>query len=307
MATRTISCATASCLQSALKNAKPGDDIVLAEGVTFKGSFKAEASGTASQPITIRSAGSVNPAVLSGYSTGGGYSLYVTGDYWNITGLKMTGALKGIMLDHANHVQMDGLEIYDIGDEGVHFRDGSSDNIIRNSHIYNTGLIEAGFGEGIYVGSDKGKWATYNKSADRNVISGVRIGPGVAAEHIDIKEGTVGTIVENSVFNGTGITGANYADSFIDVKGNDAVIRNNIGYRNGNSNIVDAFQVHVQVAGWGQNATFTGNTVYLDQAAPYVVNAVGDATASAAGNQRYPAGNLYQGHVNALEHHHHHH
>lgn len=126
---------------------------------------------------------------------------------------------------------------------------------------------------------------------DNNLITHCVIGPGVTAEHVDIKEGTTGTIVEYCTLNGAGISGQNYADSFIDVKGNNAVIRYNTGYRNNNSYIVDAFQVHNVYTGWGQNNDFNNNKVYLDTAVPYVVNNAG-GSAIVSNNERIPEGNI---------------
>ncbi|XOK63078.1 right-handed parallel beta-helix repeat-containing protein [Paenibacillus elgii] len=292
-----VTCSTASCLTNALAQAAPGDVITLAAGVTFNGKFVAAANGTPTGKITLQSASPSNKAELNGGGTGSGYTLHVTGDHWVIKDLKITNAKKGIMLDHANYTLIDGAEVYQIGEEGVHYRDGSSYNTIRNSYLHDIGTVNPSFGEAIYVGSDKGKWGTFNAATNHNTIANNTIGPNVAAEHIDIKEGSTGTLVENNSFDGTGMSGANAADSFIDVKGNNDVIRGNIGYRNGNSKIKDAFQVHQRAAGWGQNASFTNNTVYLDNTTAYVVNAASGTTASASGNTRYPAGNMYTGSI----------
>ncbi|MFB9329953.1 right-handed parallel beta-helix repeat-containing protein [Paenibacillus aurantiacus] len=289
-----IACSTASCLHSALKNVQPGQRIVLSAG-TYTGSFSSGVNGTAASPITIESADPNNLAILSGYSAGSGYALQVTGDYWRIKNLKFTNAQKGIMLDNANYTLITGVEVYNIGYEGVHFRDGSSYNTIENSYIHDTGKTGAGYGEGVYVGSADG--ASYNPNTHYNTIRGVVIGPNVTAEHIDIKERTVGTLVENCTFYGEGISGANYADSFIDVKGNEAVIRNNIGYQNNNNVLVDAFQLHEIIAGWGINNQFNNNTVYLTNSAVYVVGAYSNSNATAKGNTRSPAGNMYRGNV----------
>jgi uncharacterized protein YxeA len=293
----TISCSTASCLQTALTNAAPGDTIILAAGVSFTGNFTGVANGTSANPITIQSASSSSKSTLSGSGTGSGYTLYITGDYWVVKDVKITNAKKGIMLDNSNHTLIDGVEVYNIGEEGVHFRDGSSYNTIQNASVHDTGKVTADYGEGVYVGSDQGKWGSFSAATNYNKISNVTFGPNVAAEHVDIKEGSQGTIVENSTFNGTGITGANFSDSFIDVKGNNDIIRNNIGYRNNNANILDAFQVHERVTGWGQNATFSGNTVYLDNTTSYVVTTDTGGTATAISNTRSPSGNMYSGNV----------
>jgi Right handed beta helix region len=293
----TVTVDSSAELMNALASAKPGDRIVLASGITFSGQFKATASGTASAPITLESADPSNKAVLKGNGTGSGYALQITGDYWNIRNVKVTNAQKGIMLDHANHNLLDAVEVYQIGDEGVHFRDGSSYNTLQNSYIHDTGKGQPGFGEGVYVGSDKGKWSTINPASDYNRVVNNTIGPNVTAEHIDIKEGSTGTVVSGNIFDGRGMTGDNYADSFIDVKGNDVTISSNVGYRNGNEVIADAFQVHQQVSGWGLNADFNGNTLYLDNASCYVVNAASGTSARAHNNIRSPKGNMYRGNV----------
>ena len=289
-----ITCNTASCLSKALKSVSPGSSIVLAPG-TYTGSFSSDINGSSGQPIVIRSADSGNPAVLSGTSTSSGYALRVRGDYWEIRNLKFTNAQKGIILDHSNYSLISDVEVYNTGMEGVHFRDGSSYNTIQNSSIHHTGRTSPGYGEGVYVGSAEG--AGYNQETHYNTIRNVGFGPHVTAEHVDIKERTIGTIVENCTFYGEGISGANYADSFIDVKGNDAIIRNNVGYQGNNNVIVDAFQLHEVVTGWGINNQFMNNTVYMDNADAYVIAAYNHSSAQAANTVRSPAGNMYRGNI----------
>lgn len=252
---------------------------------------------TAANPIVLTSADASNPAILSGYSAGSGYALNIKGSRWIVSSLKFTNAQKGIILDQSNDSLIARVEVYNIGYEGVHFRDGSSRGRIEDSWIHDTGVTGAGYGEGVYVGSAEG--AGYNQAVYDTVISGVRFGPNVRAEHVDIKERTLRTVVENCSFDGTGISGANYADSFIDVKGNDAVIRGNTGYRNGNAALLDAFQLHKIVEGWGVNNRFSGNKVFMDGPAGYVVNAASGTQAYASNNERSPSGALYAGDVSA--------
>lgn len=289
-----ITCSTTSCLQSALKNVVPGKRIVLAPG-TYTGSFSTDVEGTALQPIVIESQNPAEPAIISGYSAGSGYSLRVRGDYWIIRNLKFTNAQKGIILDNSNFTLITDVEVYHIGYEAVHFRDGTSYSSIENSRIHNTGKTGAGFGEGVYVGSAEG--AGYNQNTHYNTIRNVVFGPNITAEHIDIKERSMGTLVENCIFYGEGISGANYADSFIDVKGNGAIIRNNTAYQNGNSIIVDAFQLHEIVPGWGIDNEFSNNTLYLTDPSVYVIGAYNNTSATAHQNTRSPAGNMYRGNV----------
>ncbi|WP_231586908.1 right-handed parallel beta-helix repeat-containing protein [Paenibacillus sp. E194] len=289
-----ITCNTASCLSKALKSVTSGSSIVLAPGI-YKGSFSSDINGSSGQPIVIRSADPSNPAILSGISTSSGYALRIRGDYWEIRNLKFTNAQKGIVLDHSNYSLINEVEVYNTGMEGVHFRDGSSYNTIQNSSIHHTGRTSPGYGEGVYVGSAEG--AGYNQATHYNIIRNVGFGPHVTAEHVDIKERTIGTIVENCIFYGEGISGANYADSFIDVKGNDAIIRNNVGYQGNNNVIVDAFQLHEVVTGWGINNQFMNNIVYMDNADAYVIAAYNNSSAQAANTVRSPAGNMYRGNI----------
>lgn len=286
-------------LRNALKNAKAGDEIILTgtdygDDVTgSKGSsFTSSVDGTAEKNIVIKGADPENPPTLHGKDIAHGIVLYITGDYWQIKNIRVENAQKGILLDNSNYSVIENCEIFNTGQEAVHFRDNSSYCTIRNSVIHDTGKVTAGYGEGVYIGTyyedtSKYKENGYGENCHYNTVSGCKF-YNVTAEHVDIKEQTIGTIVENCYMDGTGMTGANYADSFIDVQGNDAEIRNNECHRNNNSYITDAFQVHVLIDGWGKNNSFYGNTVYLDdETSCYVIESWGD-TALYGENIRIP-------------------
>jgi len=223
-------------LHQALRVAQPGDDIVLYPG--YYGGVKTESpndrwhyfyshrSGTDSSPITVRSYSRNDLQELSGNSVdGAGYVFYLTGDHWRIRDLKFHTGQKGIMLDSANHNTLDNIAVYNVRDEGVHFRSSSSNNILRNCLIYNTGRLKPGFGEAVYVGTHEGDQLADNSNNNR--IGGCRFGPGVTAEAVDIKAGTINTIVESNVMIGRDISGVNFADSFVDIKGDRVFIRLN--------------------------------------------------------------------------------
>lgn len=311
-ATNIIRVTSSAELFTALKNAEPGDEIVIAEGV-YEGKlgsnasghgssfFNSDRDGTQANPIILRSENPANKSVLCGSRISGGNVLRITGDYWVIKDLEMTYAQKGIMLDHSNYTVIENCDVYNVGMEGIHLRDNSSYNIVDGCTVTDTGKQTPAYGEGIYVGSAKSAWNTYGENCHYNTIKNCYLGPEVTAEHVDIKEGTIGTIVEYCVMDGTGMTGLNYADSFVDAKGNDGIIRFNTCYRNNNSIIVDAFQVHSQLDGWGVRNIFQENTVYLDDDTAYVIQAPNAATAIASGNVRLPAGNMYRGNVTVID------
>ncbi|MFF9084858.1 nitrous oxide reductase family maturation protein NosD [Streptomyces sp. NPDC014991] len=241
----TFEVTTAAQLRTALGAARPGDTIHLADG-TYTGNFKAATPATASARITLT--GSPG-AVLT---AGGGYGLHLNGaSYWTVSGLTVTGGQKGIMIDAARGVVVDGVTVHGLDMEGVHFRDSSTDGVIRNSRIYDTGNDGRGMGEGVYVGTAN----TLTDRSDRTQILGNTIGPDVGGENVDIKEGTTGARIIGNTFDGSGLTGANYDDSWVDVKGNDVLVQDNTGSDTTN----DGYQTHTQQSGWGCGTVFRGN------------------------------------------------
>ncbi|MFE4702734.1 right-handed parallel beta-helix repeat-containing protein [Streptomyces sp. NPDC056738] len=245
-AAQVIEVSTAAQLKSALASAAPGDTIHLADG-TYTGNFKTTKAAGAGSRITLSGS---SKAVLT---AGGGYGLHLDGaSYWTVQGLTVTGGQKGIMIDSAKGVVVDRVTVHGLDMEGVHFRNSSTDGVISNSKIYDTGNDGRGMGEGVYVGSAGG---TSDRS-DRVQITGNTIGPDVGGENVDIKEGTTGARITGNTFDGSGLTGANYDDSWVDVKGNDVLVENNKGTATTNN----GYETHTQQSGWGCGTVFRGNT-----------------------------------------------
>lgn len=253
---RVVDVRDANGLRAALADAQPGDEIRLADG-TYRGRFTIARDGTAAEPITLTGSRS---AVIDGGGTNAGRAVQLQADHWRLAGFTVTNAQKGIMALGAQHADVDGVRVHHIGDEAIHFRDDSSDNVVRNSEISDTGLREPGYGEGVYFGQAKSNWPDGQPDrSDRNQAVGNHFGPDVRAEAIDIKEGTTGGEVRGNLFDGAGMTGANYADSWLDVKGNGYLIADNRGVYA----LRDGYQTNVQLPGWGRDNVFTGNTVDL--------------------------------------------
>ncbi|MEU6823136.1 sheath polysaccharide-degrading enzyme [Streptomyces atriruber] len=242
---RTIEVSTAAELKTALTDASPGDTIHLADG-TYSGNFKTSVAASANSRITLTGS---SKAVLT---AGGGYGLHLNGaSYWTVKGVTVTGGQKGIMIDSARGVVVDTVTVHGLDMEGVHFRKSSSDGVIKDSRIYDTGNDDRGMGEGVYVGSAN----TLSDKSDNVTITGNTIGPDVGGEAIDLKEGTTGGKVSGNTFDGKGLTGNNYDDSWIDVKGNNYVVENNTGKNTTNN----GYETHSQQSGWGCGTVFRGN------------------------------------------------
>lgn len=241
----TVDVSTSAELTAALSSAQPAQTIRLAAG-EYRGAFATQRAGTASSPITLtgpENAVLINdgpsgtapscPAPTAGWDSGYGLWLYGA-PYWRLTGFTVKDSKKGIVLDASHHVTIDGVYVHHLDEEAVHFRRSSSDGVIRNSRITDTGLVQQGYGEGVYIGSAGSNWPCHGNSGgvdrgDRVQVLDNRIGPNIAAEPIDVKEGTTGGVIRGNTFDGRGISGQNSADSWVDVKGVGYLIENNTG------------------------------------------------------------------------------
>ncbi|RSD09493.1 hemagglutinin protein [Amycolatopsis eburnea] len=241
----TVNVSTAAQLQAALANAAPGQAIKLAPG-TYRGSFITTKPGTAAKPITL--SGPANAVLINDGPSGDapgcpaptpgwdpGYGLWLSGaPYWNLTGFTVQESKKGIVVDASPHTTIDGVTVHHIDEEAIHFRRSSADSVLKNSTITYTGLVQPGYGEGVYLGSANSNWGCHGNSGgvdrgDRIQVLGNHIGPFVAAEPIDVKEGTFDGVIRGNTFDGRGISGENSADSWIDVKGIGYTIEDNTG------------------------------------------------------------------------------
>ena len=286
---RQVAVRNATELKAALLDARAGDAITLADGL-YSGRFviAGDKWGTATNPIILQ--GSRN-AVLDGGSITTGYVLHLQGRYWQVKGMTITRGLKGIMADSARHCVIDAVRVHEVGEEGIHLRRFSTHNKILRAEVSNTGLKTPDYGEGIYIGSAKSNWATYTNGlpdlSDSNHVEQCRIGPGVTAESIDIKEGTTGGIIRDNHFDATGITGANSGDSWIDVKGNYYFIENNTGFNPAGSALRDGYQVNVAYSGWGNYNVFKNNNCVVNAAGYGFLIKLSSSNGTAVGNKVY--------------------
>ncbi len=316
----TVDVSTAAQLQAALAAATPGRTIRLAAG-TYRGSFAVDArAGTAAQRITLTGPSTavlVNdgpsgaapscPAPTAGWDSGYGLWLFDS-PYWNLTGFTVRESKKGVVLDNSHHTTIDGVSVHHVDEEAVHFRRSSADGVLRNSTITDTGLVQPGYGEGVYVGSANSNWACHGNSggvdrSDRVQVVGNRIGPNVAAEAIDVKEGTHEGVIRGNTFDGQGITGQNSADSWIDVKGIGYLIEDNTGTFRGPGVFANGYETHntgtTPALPNGCGNVWRGNRSDLGGVGQYAVNITSVSKCSAMPNVVH-ASNTVTGAVRGL-------
>ncbi|MFB2580438.1 right-handed parallel beta-helix repeat-containing protein [Herbiconiux sp. P15] len=257
--TPTVDVGTAGELQAALDGAVPGAVIALADG-RYPGTFTVTVSGTADAPILL--CGSAD-AVLDGGRVDDGYVLHLDGvSHWELSGFSIRNGQKGLMADGVTDTVIRGLTVSEIGDEAIHLRAFSTDNTVTGNTISDTGQRKPQFGEGVYIGTAESNWCDITDcepdASDRNVISDNTI-TATTAESIDIKEGTSSGTVSGNTFDGSALV-EDDADSWVDVKGNDWVISDNIG----TSSPQDGFQTHEILDGWGTRNVFRSNVAQVD-------------------------------------------
>lgn len=248
----TVEVTSGEDLADALESARPGDVIDLADG-TYEGEFVASSAGTEEDPIFL--CGS-RDAVLDGGDVEGGYVLHLDGaSHWRLVGFSVRNGQKGVMADAVTGVVVQDLSVNDIGDEAIHLRDGSTRNAVQGNEIGRTGLRRDKFGEGVYIGTAVSNWCSYTDCrADRSDYNLVKDNTfrATSSEAIDVKEGTTGGVITGNTFDGSSITGA---DSWVDVKGNNYLVADNVG-----SNAPeDGFQTHQILPRWGDKNVFSGN------------------------------------------------
>jgi hypothetical protein len=244
---------TAAELTEALADAKPGDAIHLADGL-YPGRFTATNSGTAAQKIYLCGG---RGAVLDAGSTDKGYAFHLDGgSYWVLSGFTIRNGQKGIIADSSTGSVIQNLAVTDIGDEAIHLRINSSNNLIIGNTIRGTGNRNKKFGEGIYIGTAVSNWCTYTAcladQSNYNIIAGNDIA-GTTSESIDIKEGTVGGIVKGNRFDGAGMTAAT---AWTNVKGNAWTIDSNYG----ENSPENGYETHNILQEWGNYNLFTNNS-----------------------------------------------
>jgi hypothetical protein len=253
----TVRVADAGALQAALDAAKPGETIELADG-RYAGQFTIDTSGTPQDPIFLCGG---RDAQLDGGDVEDGYVLHLAeADHWRLVGFTVTNGQKGVMADGTTGTVIQDLVVTHIGDEAIHLRNDSTDNVVLDNTIRDTGLRRDDFGEGVYIGTAVSNWCSYTNCqpdrSDRNVVKGNDIAE-VTGEPVDIKEGTTGGAIIGNVFDGSHLTGA---DSWVDVKGNNYLVAGNSG-RNAPE---DGFQTHQILDGWGDFNVFRANRAVVN-------------------------------------------
>lgn len=302
-------------LQQALRNAGPNDDIVVAPGdyvgtvgdassATGSGDpsahFFSSGSGTEDQPIRLRIEGG-DPVRLMGTDLNQNSVLKITGDHWVISSrFEFSQAQNGIVLDGANNVLMELVEVESVGERGIVMQNGSSNNQVRLSTIDRTGLepqtrdgVTEVFGEGVVIGAG-------DMTSTGNSVRNMTFGRNIANEAIDIKANATDTNIQFNVFESDNTIVRPVTDrSLINIEGAATEVSyNQFEYNDIESGTDDFSQFIVANAATGAVTEVFQNIFNLDSQAINIVNGIGMGETDVADNTRQDTGDiLYAGTV----------
>jgi hypothetical protein len=191
-------------LRAAIAALRPGEELRLGGGTyTNDSAFRITVSGTASEPIVIRSKDGEHAIVQQ--TNSGQNGVEIQGNYLVFRGIEFTGGSHGIRLMDSDFITIEDCEIHDTGDVALSANSGGTYEglkLLRN-HIHHTN----GTGEGMYLGCNYDDCRVVNSLIEGNYIHHTN-GPGVEqGDGIEIKEGSYGNTVRDNVIHDTNYPG----------------------------------------------------------------------------------------------------
>ncbi|MDJ0347973.1 right-handed parallel beta-helix repeat-containing protein [Cryobacterium sp. PH29-G1] len=241
-------------LRAAVDQAGPGTVIKMAAG-TYRGQVNVHVTGTAANPIWV--CGPRDAVITLGSVQNNHGILIKNSAHLVIAGMTVTNGLKGISVISSTNVTIADTRIDNIGYEGIHLRAFTTDSTVVGNTISNTGLREARYGEGIYIGTSENNWCAQTDCGPDHTDGTLLLDNHISltgAQPIEVKEGTSNGIIRGNVIDGAKAMSA--AEEWIKVKGNDWIIEAN----RGSNSPRHGFAVNGSVAGWGLRNTFVDNT-----------------------------------------------
>jgi hypothetical protein len=276
----TVTVTTSAQLMAAVAQAGPGTIIDMAPG-SYDGQIKMTANGTSASPIWVCGP---RTAVINVGSIQSDHGIQISdSSHLVVAGMTVTNSLKGISVVGSSHVTIADTLVDNIGYEGIHLRSFTTDSTVVGNTIKNTGMLNAFYGEGIYIGTSDNNWCSKTDCqpdrTDRTLVMGNTISL-TGAQPIEVKEGTSNGVIRDNVIDGA--TAMSRAEEWVKVKGNDWEIYNN----EGKNSTMNGFAVNGSVDGWGLRNIFYGNTAPV-QADGYGFSIHEQGTPGDSGTQVY--------------------
>ena len=259
--TATITVSTVTQLKTAVAAAKAGTVIRLNPGIYAGQQISISATGTAAKPIWICGP---RTAIIDGGSIGNGHGILVSASsHVIVSGFTVRNFLKGVTVRTSEHVTVSDLAITEIGYEGVHLRENTTDSTLVGTTISATGRLDPFYGEGVYIGSSSANWCSLTAClpdrSDRNAIVGNTVS-GTGSDPIEAKEGTTGGVIARNIIDGT--AAMTRAEAWVKIGGNGWTIREN----QGTNTTYNGFRLQGRATEWGLRNVFSDNTADVNAA-----------------------------------------
>jgi hypothetical protein len=189
-------------LKAALSTARAGDVIRLAPNRVYTGTKRVtNRSGTRGRPIVVCGERS---AVWTGDFRAD------TMNWWIFQGFTIRNAFQAFHAKRSSHNRVQGLEIFNVTQEGIHLLCSSVGNVVQGNWIHDTGTgPNPEWGEGVYLGTHPSNLESQcgqhrMDRSDSNRVIENQFGPNVRSEDVDAKEGTRSGVIARNVSDGRG-------------------------------------------------------------------------------------------------------
>lgn len=195
-----------------------GDTLLVKNG-SYKGGFTITGpSGTAAAHTIIAAYPGHAPVLDNGSISSGRMKITGGCSYIEFRGFTITRHQQGLHIDDddatgiaCTNIIVDRITVHDVGQEGVMFRSGAGkaarNSILKNSTVYNTGMLRTYNGEGIYIGHSSREDYTNGVTLLNNTVHDTQ------DECIELKGDSYNIIVDgNNIYN-CHVPGSSYGNT----------------------------------------------------------------------------------------------
>ncbi len=300
--TKEVYVSTASELQAALQSATRNTEIVVASG-EYEGTAsvsesghdnahfyaRADIDGTADEPIIVRAES--GEVVLTGGTESGSSVLLIEGDYWQIEGIKISGARNGVVVDGANGITLENIDVDSVSERGIVFQNETTNSHILGGSIDRTGLnprdgLGESYGEGIVIGIGDG-------DSQNNSVREVVFGRNISNEHIELKDKSIDTSIQFNIFESDNTLLRSFENrSLISAGGSAEISYNEFEFDSISGGADDIEQIINVSTDNGVSVAIFQNYFDLDDQVITAINNDGAGTVTVADNQRRDSGTI---------------
>lgn len=257
---------------SIINKASGGDVIEFNPGI-YQGSISLIGKNfSESNPLIIKSAKGPNTvSIVKGDYKGSALSIK-NSSYIMVNGIRFNGGLRGTYPSASNHLVFVNCEFANTGQEGIHVVNSTKHVDILNCKIYNTGVVNPSYGEGIYLGSGGYSTINFPDNVEHVWIEGNEIHDCGNGEGINIKaESFHITVRGNTIYNIAPGTDSQYNQAAVTIEGASFSIANNYRLTENRDYWIENNEIY-NVTGGNSPAVYNDNGIMAGGMGAYLIN-----------------------------------